>query len=631
MALKKFIGARYAPEFAGAWSNTKQYAALSVVYADNRSYVSRKTVPAGTAITNTEFWIQSSDWNAQVAEYNLKVEGYNANVEKYNKNIEDYSAAVSGFYADTLHSFDTKAEMQADRTLALGETLLTCGNKKIGDGGGSFYQVVAETSVTAVALDNGLFAEPFEFQPYDYSQFQQEVEGYKDSTTRVYNVQADMVADVGINAGNILMTTGALEQGDGQGSFWNVTDEQEEGSVLLQNGKYAKKFNVASVDASGTLLFNNKGNQVAIWGVKAGGETVNVPVSYSLGETRSVFVAVEYDSDNTNATVNLVVGGPVSFTKAFAWSDASVVSGQVKTVIYAITLHSKGNSVYTGAQVAASYLTTLEKFIEMLTVNVPNQAQALNKWNGNARTMFDASFNVNTDMVIQSINIYPDYVLLGDSFTNQLIVGIPSTNGNSSSVNFAPFPSVQPITIVLNRYLKVGNASMLFSVFTGAGSLSIKTPAAASGNYGAFNFTDGYFQGKITYFAVNAKESTDYNIGNANAAWDGKKSNRNTAKFTVSSECILHSYTINSNNTNIKTSIASKVGGFVGNTHTSAGITTYEPDLYLTPGVEYELTFEGTSSSEQFAAPASISGSFGPITFAGESNFYQGTMTIISI
>ena len=27
MALKKFIGARYAPEFAGAWSNTKQYAA----------------------------------------------------------------------------------------------------------------------------------------------------------------------------------------------------------------------------------------------------------------------------------------------------------------------------------------------------------------------------------------------------------------------------------------------------------------------------------------------------------------------------------------------------------------------------------------------------------------------------
>ena len=407
MALKKFIGARYAPEFAGAWSNAKQYAALSVVYADNRSYVSRKTVPAGTPITNTEFWIQSSDWNAQVAEYNLKVEGYNTNVEQYNKNVQDYSAEVRGFYADTLHSFDTKADMQADRTLALGETLLTCGDKRIGDGGGSFYQVVSETSVTTVALDNGLFAEPFEFQPYDYSQFQQEVEGYKDSTTRVYNTQQDMVADIGINTGNILMTTGALEQGDGQGSFWNVTDNQEEGSVLLQNGKYAKRFNIASVDASGTLLFNNKGNQVAIWGVKAGGETVNVPVSYSLGETRTVFVAVEYDSDNTNATVNLVVSGPVSFTKAFAWSDASVTSGQVKTVIYAITLYSKGNSVYTGAQVAASYLTTLEKFIETLTANIPNAVDALSVWNGDYVSEVNIPFTVNRTIYLKDIVATP--------------------------------------------------------------------------------------------------------------------------------------------------------------------------------------------------------------------------------
>nr|DAH69053.1 MAG TPA: hypothetical protein [Caudoviricetes sp.] len=631
MALKKFIGARYAPEFAGAWSNTKQYAALSVVYADNRSYVSRKTVPAGTPITNTEFWIQSSDWNAQVAEYNLKVEGYNANVEKYNKNVQDYSAAVSGFYADTLHSFDTKADMQADRTLALGETLLTCGDKKIGDGGGSFYQVVSETSVTAVALDNGLFAEPFEFQPYDYSQFQQEVEGYKNSTTRVYNTQQDMVADIGINAGNILMTTGALEQGDGQGSFWNVTDEQEEGSVLLQNGKYAKKFNVASVDASGTLLFNNKGNQVAIWGVKAGGETVNVPVSYSLGETKSVFVAVEYDSDNTNATVNLVVSGPVSFTKAFAWSDASVTSGQVKTVIYAVTLNSKGNSVYTGAQVAASYLTTLEKFIETLTVNVPNQSQALNKWNGKLTNMFTANFSVNTDLIIKNITIYPTYSITGIQQLSQFWAETPTTNGKITAPIINPAPATEPITLTLNSYLKTGNTHMNFYATSVNNSLKVRKAPAVNGNYGAFNFTSGNFQGKITYFAVSPETSTPYSIGNANAAWSGEKSNRNTAKFTVSRECILHSYTINSNDTNISTNITSEYGGFIGTDHTTAGIITYEPNMLLTPGVKYELTFSGTSFSEQFAAPASISGSFGPITFTGESNFYQGTMAIIDI
>ena len=624
MALKKFIGARYAPEFAGAWSNTKQYAALSVVYADNRSYVSRKTVPAGTAITNTEFWIQSSDWNAQVAEYNLKVEGYNANVEKYNKNVEDYSAAVSGFYADTLHSFDTKADMQADRTLALGETLLTCGDKKIGDGGGSFYQVVAETSSTAVALDNGLFAEPFEFQPYDYSQFQQEVEGYKDSTTRVYNVQSDMVADVGINAGNILMTTGALEQGDGQGSFWNVTDNPEEGSVLLQNGKYAKKFNIASVDASGTLLFNNKGNQVAIWGVKAGGETVNVPVSYSLGETRSVFVAVEYDSDNTNATVNLVVSGPVSFTKVFAWSDASVTGGQIKTVIYAITLYSKGNNVYTGAQVAASYLTTLEQFIETLTINVPNQSQALSAWSGDAVESFEANFNVNTDLIITGIVTTPS---LASYTVGYLYCRIPSIRGDSLTLNTLNADTTgKSATFVFNRYIKNGLSAIKFKASKIFGSgVKVRTPSSATGNYGAFNFIDGNFQGKITYFKVNAGESTNYTVNDANTAWSGDNVNKTTATFTVSSKCILHSYTLNSNTTSIITNITSERGAYSGSNDVT-GVTEFTPDMYLTPGVTYNMTFEKNNG---FAAPTAVTGNFGPITFT--SGNYQGTITIIPI
>lgn len=629
MALKKFIGARYAPEFAGAWSNSKQYAALSVVYADNRSYVSRKTVPAGTPITNTEFWIQSSDWNAQVAEYNLKVEGYNANVEQYNKNVQDYSAAVSGFYADTLHSFDTKADMQADRTLALGETLLTCGDKRIGDGGGSFYQVVSETSVTAVALDNGLFAEPFEFQPYDYSQFQQEVEGYKDSTTRVYNTQQDMVADVGISAGNILMTTGALEQGDGQGSFWNVSDNQEDGSVLLQNGKYAKRFNISSVDVSGNLLFNNKGNQVAIWGVKAGGETVNVPVSYALGETRNVFVAVEYDSDNTNATVNLVVSGPVSFTKAFAWSDASVTSGQVKTVIYAITLNSKGNNVYTGAQVATSYLTTLEKFIETLTVNVPNQSQALSAWGGNIVQAFSANFSVNTPLIIKEITTTPAIVEASPATTNFIQLGINSTSGTSLSIENTSVGAHDTKTFILNRYLHSGSARLITAISSHEETSDyIKKAAASSGNYGAFNFTDGNFQGKISYFAVKPGASTSYNINDADSAWNGNSVNRATAKFTVSSECILHSFTINSNYTDISVRIESDKGSFVGNVTRTTGVTTFQPDMYLIPGTVYTLVF---SRNSNIAAPSKVTGNFGPIMFTNDDNFYQGSMTIIPL
>lgn len=630
MALKKFIGARYAPEFAGAWSNAKQYAALSVVYADNRSYVSRKTVPAGTPITNTEFWIQSSDWNAQVAEYNLKVEGYNANVEQYNKNVQDYSAAVSGFYADTLHSFDTKADMQADRTLALGETLLTCGDKKIGDGGGSFYQVVSESSVTAVALDNGLFAEPFEFQPYDYSQFQQEVEGYKDSTTRVYNTQQDMVADVGINTGNILMTTGALEQGDGQGSFWNVTDNQEEGSVLLQNGKYAKKFNVASVDASGTLLFNNKGNQVAIWGVKAGGETVNVPVSYALGETRNVFVAVEYDSDNTNATVNLVVSGPVSFTKSFAWSDASVTSGQVKTVIYAITLYSKGNSVYTGAQVAASYLTKLEKFVETFTTSVPNHEQSLNAWSGNAVFESTANFSANTGVVIKKIYTTPAIPSPAGLFGADVMVEIPGDNGGiADNIKLIRNDTYANAVLTFNKYI-AANTDKTIRISGGAFATSkIKSPSASLGNYGAFNFKSGNFQGQIEYMQVTPTGEISHSVGNADAPWSGAKATDFSATFTTDRECILHSITVNS-----EVLLSVRIiddGGAEYSTYepSETGSRTLDIDMYLKPGTIYTIHGESYSDGQEFATPSAATGTYGPLTFT-EGN-YQGTIKIISI
>lgn len=627
MALKKFIGARYAPEFAGAWSNAKQYAALSVVYADNRSYVSRKTVPAGTPITNTDFWIQSSDWNAQVAEYNLKVEGYNANVEQYNKNVQDYSAAVSGFYADTLHSFDTKADMQADRTLALGETLLTCGDKRIGDGGGSFYQVMSETSVTAVALDNGLFAEPFEFQPYDYSQFQQEVEGYKDSTTRVYNTQQDMVADVGISTGNILMTTGALEQGDGQGSFWNVTDNQEEGSVLLQNGKYAKKFNVASVDASGTLLFNNKGNQVAIWGVKAGGETVNVPVSYALGETRNVFVAVEYDSDNTNATVNLVVSGPVSFTKAFAWSDASVTSGQVKTVIYAITLHSKGNSVYTGAQVAASYLTTLEKFIETLTANIPNAVESLSVWNGDKVNDVSIQFTVNRTIYLKDIVAAPGVTTDAITFLTSLKCNndhthmLKNVNASTGQVTNFTFPAI----------LTPGNTyNLSFIAFGIFGDPSFpRSKNNISGFFGSIGINNAYFNGRFIYSTPTLSEDKATTVVSANTWSEANKMEEVKVPFTVTKSTRLTSFTVNTtkikNSEQIQASITgsdSDYGYCSGSSDT--GNFTVNCNVALEPGRTYYIVFDNAAK-----LAAKTTGTYGNFVFKDAN--YAGQITFADI
>lgn len=157
MAIKKYIGARYAPKFMGAWDKASEYAALSVVYTNEQSYVSRKTVPANTEITNTEFWIKSADWNAQVTEYNQ-------NVERYEKEVLKYADTVNNLVGKTVYTYNTKDDMAADKRVQLNDTLMTCGYAMVGDKRGSFYKAVTSTSAKAIAIQNGLYAEPFELE-----------------------------------------------------------------------------------------------------------------------------------------------------------------------------------------------------------------------------------------------------------------------------------------------------------------------------------------------------------------------------------------------------------------------------------------------------------------------------------
>ena len=57
MAIREYIGARYVPRFLGTYSATTIYDALDVVDDGmGTSYIARKTVPAGTALTDTEYW-----------------------------------------------------------------------------------------------------------------------------------------------------------------------------------------------------------------------------------------------------------------------------------------------------------------------------------------------------------------------------------------------------------------------------------------------------------------------------------------------------------------------------------------------------------------------------------------------
>lgn len=71
MSRTEYIGARYVPLLADPveWSPNKSYEALTIVLHQGNSFTSKQFVPVGIDITNTEFWAETGNYNAQIEEY----------------------------------------------------------------------------------------------------------------------------------------------------------------------------------------------------------------------------------------------------------------------------------------------------------------------------------------------------------------------------------------------------------------------------------------------------------------------------------------------------------------------------------------------------------------------------------
>lgn len=504
MAIKKYIGARYAPKFMGAWDKSNEYAALSVVYTNEQSYVSRKTVPANTEITNTEFWIKSADWNAQVTQYNQNVEQYQANVEQYNQNVETYTQAVDQFYADTLHSYDTKSDMVADSSLKLGDTLLTCGNAAIGDGGGSFYQVVPETSAKAVALENGLFALPFEFQPYDYSEFQGEVDRVVESFgTSVAEIKAaslgtydnvtKMKADTTLKANTTVLTTGEATVGDNKGSFYRVQDTSDRtDAVPLDNGKKAVPFALDVGAVAGTALtFNGQSDAAAVWNVKAPG-AVTIPLSVPAGGTATVFLGVLYGANQSTVTANLNINNGNVKTMTFTDKGDSTHD---KIVVYAITVKYDGSAYSRGSATSASWLVDYQRDKVTREVAIPNGAPVLGveQTNKNMYLAFTVSKKINITGIKTNFNITGEIKSANLNIGESTLKALPSTTalpatGEAVTTGFS-------VTVEPGKTYILGVTGLLWKKMTDPflGELTVidknygAPTAVPAGDYGVFN------------------------------------------------------------------------------------------------------------------------------------------------
>lgn len=102
-----YIGNRYVPIFANPveWNNLRTYEPLTIVTYEGTSYTSRQYVPVGTALTDTDYWVVTGDYNYQVAQYKAEVDA-----------LEDTVGAMDTRLTGQINSVNTTLGGRIDQT-----------------------------------------------------------------------------------------------------------------------------------------------------------------------------------------------------------------------------------------------------------------------------------------------------------------------------------------------------------------------------------------------------------------------------------------------------------------------------------------------------------------------------------
>lgn len=96
MAVRQYVGARYVPKFYefnnGVWQSNTEYEPLTIVQYNGNSYTSKKSVPAniGEPSSNSDYWVATGNYNAQVENYRIEVGEYKSEVDDLSKVVSKY-------------------------------------------------------------------------------------------------------------------------------------------------------------------------------------------------------------------------------------------------------------------------------------------------------------------------------------------------------------------------------------------------------------------------------------------------------------------------------------------------------------------------------------------------------------
>lgn len=121
MSVHTYVGARYVPRFLGTYDPTQIYDALDVVdNGSGTSYIARKTVPAGTPLTDTDHWfVYGASSGAIIALQNDMIQAQN-DIININNEIDNIEAEFTPL---NRRKFIILADSYGNRTNSLGKNL----------------------------------------------------------------------------------------------------------------------------------------------------------------------------------------------------------------------------------------------------------------------------------------------------------------------------------------------------------------------------------------------------------------------------------------------------------------------------------------------------------------------------
>lgn len=121
--MAKYIGKRIVPIHRGVWNQSQPYEMLSIVLEETSgdSYISKRAVPAGTAITDETFWALHSKFSQQIKDMSDQL---SETEQRIRQNNEETEAAIQASNRDTAEHIDATVE-SARAEMAEAERVMT--------------------------------------------------------------------------------------------------------------------------------------------------------------------------------------------------------------------------------------------------------------------------------------------------------------------------------------------------------------------------------------------------------------------------------------------------------------------------------------------------------------------------